>query len=117
MLDPEDGSGWTSSVLTNGVRNKPGIDWMSGRWTLVTIPGDAYEARERIREQLGRKYDYFGLMCFVLPWRVSDHQRWFCTEILAHAIQAPKSWTMHPIKFFEYVSNLPGAVVIETERR
>lgn len=54
------------------------------------------------RSQIGKGYDYAGVLCFSFAARWQDHHRWFCSELttaaLVHAgiIAAPKAWRVSP---------------------
>lgn len=46
-----------------------------------SIPGDATKAKELI----GRDYDSKGILAFIFKWVRQDQEKWFCSELVAHA--------------------------------
>jgi hypothetical protein len=94
MIDAE-GYGWTASYVDGGVRRKQ-IDFDSSHWDLIELSGDLATAAEWFEAHKGEGYDVFGLLGFVLPWRVSDRTRWFCSEAIAEALGWPQSWRVGP---------------------
>lgn len=40
------------------------------------------------RAQVGKKYDYVGLMNFLIHTDVSDNDKWFCSELVSGAFEA-----------------------------
>lgn len=89
----------SSSWRDDGVRIKA-IDLTSGRWELVQIPGDVEHAASWFADHLGQPYDAFGLLAWVLPWRVSDRRAWFCSEACAQALGLAESWHTSPNDLF-----------------
>ena len=49
-------------------------------WDLFDAPGDYAEVWLLFKELEGTPYDWFSLLAFVLPWRVSDSSRMYCYE-------------------------------------
>ena len=39
------------------------------------------------REQVGKKYDYLGVLGFVLPFVRQVKNRWFCSEVVSEALK------------------------------
>ena len=83
---------WSSSFLDGGVRSK-WIDVSTGRWDVVTFPGDRAAAARWFEAHQGEPYDWFALMGWVLPWRVSHRRWWFCSEACGAAIGLPSEVT------------------------
>lgn len=83
-----DGTWFSSSARDGGVRFKR-IDPDPAHWTIfpARITG-AHEHAVRCwaTTQLGRKYDYPGVLGFVLPALRLSRRRWFCSEICAAAL-------------------------------
>lgn len=98
LIDAQ-GQGWTSSWRDGGVRCKQ-LDLDSGRWRLVEVPGDPAEALAWFEAHRGQSYDVFGLLGWVLPWRVSDRTRWFCSEAVAEAMGLAQTWRISPNDLF-----------------
>lgn len=49
-------------------------------WDLFDAPCEDDDVWVLFRELEGRPYDWFSLLAFVLPWRVSDSSRLYCYE-------------------------------------
>ena len=49
-------------------------------WDLFDANGDEAEVWLLFKELEGTPYDWFSLLAFVLPWRVSDRNRMYCYE-------------------------------------
>ena len=80
------GMAWSSSGRDGGVRFKT-ILFEPGRWVFVEVPWVPTSAINRIRAQMGKPYDFFGLIWSqLLNLRRHDQDRWFCSEICAHAL-------------------------------
>lgn len=76
---------WSSSNRDGGVRGKR-IDLTSGKWDLYPIQADERAAVEWFRFHKGAKYDWMGVLRFVLPFIPKQRKRWFCSEAIAAAI-------------------------------
>lgn len=108
--------GLSSSFRDKGVRKKP-INFGSGRWTLVTVPVESLGVTQAQIEQwytdhVGAPFDTLGILGFVVPFRLSYRQWYFCTESVACALglDAPHTW--HPNKLYAYLISLEGAVSV-----
>lgn len=97
-----DGSCWSSSMRDGGVRNKR-IALNTGRWDLVSIDADETAAVKWFQEHDGELYDFPGLCGFLLPWRVEDRNRRFCSEAIAAALGLPYSWLISPNDLYRIV--------------
>lgn len=89
------GWGYSASFLDGGVRAKA-INFDSGHWDMVDVPGDEEAAIRWFDAHKGQPYDWFGLFGWVLPWRVSYRKWWFCSEAVAEAMGLPRSWKISP---------------------
>lgn len=85
------GGSWGASYIDGGVRFKERISFDDGKWELFTIEGDEASAVQWFKDHEGQGFDMFGLLGFILPWRVSDRTRWFCFEAIAAALGLPNS--------------------------
>jgi hypothetical protein len=83
---------WSASLRDGGVRQK-WIDLASGRWELVTIPGDKAAAVAWFEAHRGAPYDWFGLLGWVVPWRMSVQRWWYCSESCGAAAGLPPDTT------------------------
>lgn len=90
VIDAE-GYCWGSSYIDGGVRRKL-VNFNNERWKVLELEGDLEKVVAWFELHEGEKYDMFGLLGFVLPWRVSDRSRWFCSEAIAEALGIPLSW-------------------------
>lgn len=104
--------GLSSSFRDKGVREKE-INFATGRWVFVDVPGDYEKGIPEFYSQVGKPYDSVGLMGFVLPVWLQLRWAWFCSEINAWMEGIPKPSRMSPSALFAYCAALPGAVVRE----
>ena len=58
-------------------------------WDTFDIGGDDAAALDLFHRLRGAQYDYIGLLGFVLPWNLNDHQRMYCFEWCALAMGLP----------------------------
>lgn len=101
----------SSSFRDKGVRSK-WIDLTSGRWVLVEVPSLKVEpALHWFMEHAGAPYDWFGLLGWVFPWRVSMREWWFCSEACAEALGLPESWKTSPGDLYRVALQLGGQEV------
>jgi len=91
---------WSSSFRDGGVRLK-WINIESGRWELAEFDANLEKAKEWFEAHKGKGYDVFGLLGFVLPFRVSYRRWWFCSESCAEALGFPNSWEESPVSLYE----------------
>lgn len=104
---------YSSSFRDGGVRHKY-VDVRSGRWVLYTVPATQAEIDAHYQwffDHRDDKYDVASLAGFVLPWRVSDSKRVFCTECHAacRGLEEPRLW--HPNRFAGLLAAMPGCVI------
>lgn len=62
------------------------IDTRSGHWDLLTYPGDEFAAWGRAEALLGQPYDVLGAVLSGTALARPRHGRWFCSELVAHAL-------------------------------
>lgn len=78
---------WSSSSRDGGVRCKR-IEFRADRWDLVEISvSDEGAVMRRFAGERGKKYDYLGVLVgrsLGLP--IHHENRWFCSELIAHAL-------------------------------
>lgn len=91
-----DGRAYSSSARDGGVRIKE-IDFGDGKWDLVECPWMDQSHVDRIALQVGKKYDYTGLL-LSQALNLSRHKRkrFFCSEIVAWAIGLGQPQRMSP---------------------
>lgn len=86
---------WSSSARDGGVRTKP-IFFHLNNWSLVHVPWAPPDAIQRIEVELGKPYDFMGLLgSQFFNLRRHRQDRWFCSEICAHAIglEVPQAYS------------------------
>lgn len=58
---------------------------------------DHYAVINFLRAEQGCKYDYAGVLRFLLPWAVSaSKRRWFCSEAVAAMAGLDEPWRFSP---------------------
>jgi len=97
---------FSSSARDGGTRYKV-IDLDSGKWDAIPLPFnelDRWIIERHIAELGHRKYDWLGILGFVLPWGEHNDKDCFCSEICLHLIQTRgyllryKAWQVSPVK-------------------
>ena len=72
--------GWLyHTKLSTGARRERFDD--NPGWDLFDTGSDA-DMEEVFRELEGNPYDVFGLLAFILPWRISDSSRMYCYKLM-----------------------------------
>jgi hypothetical protein len=85
----EEGSGTKRHLCFSSYEGDDGVRWkhieLDHRWDTVEFEVDTAVAKKALgwsNSQVGKKYDWAGIMGFVNPWRKGgDPDRWFCSEI------------------------------------
>lgn len=117
---------WSSSPRDGGMRGT-WINLASGHWVLVTLPHhDGETALQWMRTREGRKYDWLGVLGYVLPFVKQKRGRLYCSEACAHAVHyaarmhgdpaLPLEWpdsNISPSALFAWASAQPGARAID----
>lgn len=103
------GDCYSSSGRDGGVRRKQ-IDLTSGHWDVFDVSAifDSHEqayALAWFAARLGAKYDYFGLLFFVLFVRTEDSRAYFCSEAVAAALQLREPWKVHPEGLHDFIKD------------
>lgn len=62
--------------------------------TMLKVDGDEYKAASWLRNQIGKEYDYSGLIGFAIQRDWQEPSKWFCSELIAEALL--KAGTIHP---------------------
>jgi hypothetical protein len=93
----EDGTAscWSSSFQDGGVRLKRMRLHMEN-WDTLVVPGDLAAAIRWFEAHEGDKYDWFGLVGFVLRPVTGFKNRQFCSEAIAGARGMHQSWRFDP---------------------
>ena len=88
--DPGGSLCYSSSPRDGGVRFKQ-IDLNDGKWTVANIgllnPADLRLALNFCKARLGMRYDWAGILGFVLPFGEHDDQDRFCSEAALELMQ------------------------------
>ena len=61
----------------------------SDKWDRVTLQASKEQVDEMLKfcnKQEGKKYDYLGVVGFVLPFVSDSKDKWFCSEVVAEAL-------------------------------
>ena len=94
----------SASGRDGGVREKR-IFLKSESWDLVSMHMDADAPCEFIRDHLGARYDYAGLLLSqMLAFGRHDPDKWFCSEICAAALGLPNPQRVSPQFLFDVVT-------------
>lgn len=95
IVDHRTRVGWSSSARDGGVRAKV-IDWDSGSWHFMDVEGDLDEALRLVAPCVGFPYDWFGLLFFVVPFRLEERAKMFCSEVVAYGLELDDPWSYSP---------------------
>ena len=99
----------SSSARDGGVREKP-MFFRIGRWQFLDCPWVVGDPAEVIRTHVGTKYDYLGIVLSqILNLRRHGKTRWFCSEIVGHALGLNEPHRLSPSDLYLRVSEMNGA--------
>jgi hypothetical protein len=110
---------YSSSPRDGGIRYSI-IDLDSGKWDAIALPFtemDRWIIERHISDLGHKKYDWLGILGFVLPWGEHDDKDRFCSEICLDLIQTRgylmqyKAWEVSPVKLAAIATPLWGAPV------
>lgn len=90
-----DGTCYSSSFRDGGVRSKL-IDFTNGKWDVFPIAGDEEAAWRWFQEHKGQRYDWQGIVRFVLPFVRQRPDEFFCSEAVAAALGLPRASRITP---------------------
>jgi hypothetical protein len=99
-----DGVCWSSSARDKGVRDTR-INLNSGHWDVfdVVLGCDEAQALKWFQEHKGLKYDWLGIIRFVLPFVKQKDNQWFCSEAVAAALGEANPYKLSPKKLLKFV--------------
>jgi hypothetical protein len=84
-----DGMCFSSSPRDGGTRFKK-IDIDDKNWHIIDLYNVSKDTENKIRnlanEMVNKKYDWLGVLGFVIPLFPSDENRWYCSEICAYLL-------------------------------
>lgn len=93
----------SSSGRDGGVRVKP-ILLKPESWDLVEMPDQPAEIGQFIRDRVGARYDYVGIVLSqILSLGRHSPDKWFCSEICAAALGMPNAQRMSPQALYDVV--------------
>ena len=97
----------SASYRDGGVRARS-IPLRPDHWDLVMVPwASAAMAYTRALSQVGAGYDYAGLIFSqVLHLRRDSGRRWFCSELVAHALDLPRPSAYSPGDLHDLVTRI-----------
>ncbi len=92
---------YSSSMQDGGVRKKQ-IDLdNSQNWDVFQLNGfDQQAAYNWFEANLGKGYDYIGLVHFVFPSVYHNENRFFCSEAIAKSLGIPEARSLSPNSLF-----------------
>ena len=94
----------SASSRDGGVREKT-IHLTPGHWDLVEMPIDPAEAADFIRQRIGMRYDWRGVfLSQVLAFGGHSKRRWFCSEIIAAALNMERPNRISPQMLFDILA-------------
>lgn len=98
-----DGMCYSSSVRDHGVRGKV-IDLNSGMWDVIEIGDEGKDfAKEFFAKHLGQKYDWNGIVRFLIPFVKQKPNEYFCSEAVAAALGFKKAADFSPGKLHDLI--------------
>lgn len=99
---------YSSSPRDGGVRAKK-IAFTPEHWDFVVVPdANVGQVLQWFEQHAGAKYDWLGLLGFVIPHRFNWPDRWFCSEACAEALGFTKSWELAPCDLFHLLADKGG---------
>jgi hypothetical protein len=93
------GYSYSSSARDGGVRRKR-IAYNLDNWDFVEVNLDQLACLQWFSVHDGEKYDYLGLIGFVVPWNAGRSDKWFCSEALAVVLDLPELPLLSPSSLF-----------------
>lgn len=113
ILDDE-GYIYDSTLLT-GVRRIHFDEWKK-HYRDFDFTSFAVKDRKKVYEfldsQVGNGYDIFGILSFILHKNYEDKGKWFCSELVAHALGIKyKPWRLSPQFLSQFYKTLKGYIL------
>ena len=106
---PVEGRCLSASARDGGVRAAY-IRFKPGNWQFVDCPWVVVDPAEIIRLEVGHKYDYIGIvMSQILSLGRHSKKKWFCSEIVGHALSIHEAHRLSPADLFHRVNEMNGA--------
>jgi uncharacterized protein YycO len=112
-----DGSRVVDSLMSAGGVTEYSIERLHlffPRVRIVTLPLVPDSAYGLAKAEIGKPYDYAALLSWLLPFRDwEDHNRWYCSELVAYAINGSMGYGyvqgrrgVSPNDLFEHIERL-----------
>lgn len=107
MIVEKDGR-WLAGSATpsDGVR----LIWRTFKpehWKIIDCPiGNPLHAQVFFEKAVGAKYDYLGILGFVLRRGQHFEHRWFCSEVISGAIGLRNPWRYCPNTLYDVLVSL-----------
>jgi hypothetical protein len=101
-----DGVCWSSSARDGGVRAKE-IDLTTGHWDVFYVADDLNDKAAALAwflEHEGDRYDWLGIVRFVLPFVKQSPGKQFCSEAVDAALGGQNSYKVSPKDLLKYTS-------------
>lgn len=82
-----DGEEVIEAAAFGGVRVRPLADMLADatKTAILTLPGDPQKVIAAVRSQIGKPYDWSGVLGLGFRRRWQDDDAWFCSELVAWA--------------------------------
>lgn len=94
----------SSSGRDGGVRDKR-IVLKPESWVLIEVNSDPRGVGQFIRERIGARYDYLGILFSqIFALARHDERKWFCSEICAAALGMANAQRMSPQALYDVVT-------------
>jgi len=90
---------YSSSAMDGGVRSKV-IKLNPKKWDIVEVDADMEYALYVFRQLEGCKYDYIGLVGFLIRIIPGVKKRFFCSELCAKMLGMKEAWRFSPNALF-----------------
>ena len=94
----EDNQAASSSFMDSGVRIKH-IEFNDSNWDFIELPRGLFDesiSRSWFENNLGYKYDFFGLIRFAFGPIKQNKKKWFCSEACLESIGINEPWRFTP---------------------
>ena len=93
------------------VRQKA-IEWKAGHWEFVEVPTlHGADTHRRAAQHLGARYDTLGAALSITGITAGGKGRWFCSELMAHAIGLERPHTYTPGSFKAALLDMGGKII------
>lgn len=103
------------STLISGVRRIHFNEWREHYreldFTIFPVK-DRKLVYEFLNSQVGKRYDTLGIFSFILRKNYENKNKWFCSELVAHALGVKyKPWRLSPQFLSQFYKTLKGYIL------